>query len=159
MWVLIYSWLFNESIEYIIYIFLFYFMFQFDGACLVNDNKTSILCGDQGSVWHWKTCPSRFGLEIKVLKQMFTIVRSLGLDMIPAIINAEIFPVKYLGLGAGLGSMAGWIMSTIGVHVFSTIQDKDSWVVYLIHAGFSWITFLFVCVFLPETAMKPLEEM
>ena len=127
------------------------------GACLVNANATRTMCGEKGRKWHVKSCPNKYGYLIGILTQLYSLVHSIGLEVIPAIVNVEIFQARYLGIGGGLGSMAGWILSITGTIFFSMANNQDPWDVFNIQFLCACLALFFVCMFVPETRGVPLE--
>ena len=115
------------------------------------------MCGEKGRKWHVKSCPNKYGYLIGILTQLYSLVHSIGLEVIPAIVNVEIFQARYLGIGGGLGSMAGWILSITGTIFFSMANNQDPWDVFNIQFLCACLALFFVCMFVPETRGVPLE--
>lgn len=139
--------------------FFWYFCKQVDpGACLLNSNATRSLCVEKGRKYLDHSCPNNYGYLTGAFLTMSKLVHSLGLSIVPAIVTAEIFPLQHLGLGAGLGSMFGWVMNIIGALIFSLAKIESLWVVYSIQTLSAAGALLFINICLPETGGLPLEE-
>jgi hypothetical protein len=79
---------------------------------------------------------------------------SIGFSSTPWAVNSEIYPIHLIGTAVALATATNWLSNFCVSSVFLTSMESDGGKVYtfLILAGFSFLAFFFVFVFVPETA-------
>ncbi|KAG6639135.1 hypothetical protein CIPAW_10G079200 [Carya illinoinensis] len=129
------------------------------GACLANEKAIGNTCQGSKLVWYDKGCPSRLVFLAVVLLGLYIIVYSPGMGTVPWIVNAEIYPLKYGGLGGGMAAMANWTSNLIVSMTFLSLTEAlGSWATFLLYAGCSFIGLIVIVLVVPETKGLPLEE-
>lgn len=94
-----------------------------------------------------------------VLFCVFVLIFSLGLGSIPSTINAEIFPIRFRGLGGGISTIIKWLVNLMFPLTFSTFKaDVDAWKLFLFHALCCALILIPINQFLPEVVGIPMEE-
>ena len=100
-----------------------------------------------------------FSKLLLIIYITYTIAYSLGMEIVPAIVTAEVFPIKYGGLGGSLAATAHWMANTItSTTIIPTIKLLGSSNAVLLFAGFSIIGILAVIQLVPEMKGLSLEE-
>ncbi|KAK4710222.1 hypothetical protein R3W88_004735 [Solanum pinnatisectum] len=85
---------------------------------------------------------------------------NVGLAPVTWVYTAEIFPLRYRGLGVGIGVAVNRLMNaTVSMTFLSMMSAMTIAGVFFMFAGISVIALLFFYFFLPETKGKSLEEM
>jgi MFS family permease len=100
-----------------------------------------------------------FSKLLLIIYITYTIAYSLGMEIVPAVVIVEVFPIEYRGLGGGLAATAHWMENTItSITIIPTIKLLGSFGVVFLFAGFSIIGILAVIQLVPETKGLSLEE-
>lgn len=69
----------------------------------------------------------------------------------PLVLDSELFPPKYRGLGAGISTISKWLMSTLISSTFLPLKDKlGSYGTVFFYAGFCFVALIVVQIFLPD---------
>lgn len=90
---------------------------------------------------------------------VFLVGFSLGLGPIPWLIIPEIIPTEARGSLSALGTALCWASSFVVTLVFKTLEDVLSKSgAFLLFGIVCWSSFVFVCVLVPETKGKSVEE-
>lgn len=90
----------------------------------------------------------------------FAITFKLGLGVIPIVLTAELFPVKVKAYGMACADGIFVIFGSLSVWIYDFLR-KDAggmFMPFYFFTGCSIITCIFVCLFVPETKGKSLEE-
>ena len=78
---------------------------------------------------------------------------------VPWIVNSEIYPLRYRGIGGGLAAVSNWISNLIvSVTFLSLTEALDSAGTFFLFAGFCIIGFIFIYRLVPETKGMQIEE-
>ena len=89
----------------------------------------------------------------------YTIAYSLGMEIVPAVVIAEVFLIEYRGLGDSLAATAHWMANTItSTIIIPIINLLGSSGVVLLFVGFSIVGILAVIQLVPKTQGLSLEE-
>lgn len=71
---------------------------------------------------------------------------------VPWIVNSEIYPLQYRGLGGGIAAVSNWSSNLIVSETFLTLTEHlGSSGTFLLFAGFSLIGLVFIFFLVPET--------
>ncbi|XP_016493767.2 putative polyol transporter 6 [Nicotiana tabacum] len=85
---------------------------------------------------------------------------NIGLGPVTWVYSAEIFPLKYRALGAGIGVAVNRLMNaTVSMSFLSISAAITTGGAFFLFAGISVVALIFFYFFLPETKGKSLEEM
>ncbi|XP_049383102.1 probable polyol transporter 6 isoform X4 [Solanum stenotomum] len=85
---------------------------------------------------------------------------NVGLAPVTWVYTAEIFPLRYRGLGVGIGVAVNRLMNaTVSMTFLSMMSAMTIAGTFFMFAGISIIALIFFYYFLPETKGKSLEEM
>lgn len=85
---------------------------------------------------------------------------NIGLGPVTWVYTAEIFPLKFRGLGVGIGVAVNRLMNaTVSMSFLSISAAITTGGAFFMFAGISAIALIFFYFFLPETKGKSLEEM
>ncbi|THG15219.1 hypothetical protein TEA_019292 [Camellia sinensis var. sinensis] len=103
------------------------------GACLAASDATRDACRTEYRTWYTKGCPTKFGALAVLLLGLYIIMYSPGMGTVPWIVNSEIYPLRYRGIGGGIAA----------AHLF---------------AGFSFLGLIAIFFLVPETKGLPFEE-
>ncbi|CAO2842439.1 unnamed protein product [Amaranthus hypochondriacus] len=129
------------------------------GACLRNTDDLKDACNGQQRVYFTEGCPSKLGYLAVILLGAYIISYSPGMGTVPWIVNSEIYPLRYRGIGGGIAAVANWSSNLIVSETFLTLtQALGSAGTFLLFAGFSVIGFIFIYFLVPETKGLPIEE-
>ncbi|KZV33658.1 Inositol transporter 4 [Dorcoceras hygrometricum] len=94
-----------------------------------------------------------------VLLGLYIIVYSPGMGTVPWIVNSEIYPLKYRGIGGGIAAVSNWSSNLIVSETFLTLTEHlGSAGTFLLFAGFSLIGLIFIFFLVPETKGLQFEE-
>ena len=100
-----------------------------------------------------------FSKLLLIIYITYTIAYSLGMEIIPTVVIAEVFLIEYRGLGCGLAATAHWMANTItSITIIPTIKLQGSFGAVLLFAGFSIVGILTVIQLVSETKGLSLEE-
>jgi SP family arabinose:H+ symporter-like MFS transporter len=90
---------------------------------------------------------------------MFTGAFALAMAPIPWIINSEIFPTKLRGRAMSLAIMMLWLADFVVTQTFPRLNAMIGPAnTFWTYAFFSFLSVIFVCVMVPETKGRTLEE-
>ncbi|KAL3626646.1 Sugar transporter [Castilleja foliolosa] len=122
------------------------------GACLALDNAIRGTCREAKRTWYTEGCPSRIGFLAVVLLGLYIIVYSPGMGTVPWIVNSEIYPLKYRGIGGGIAAVSNWSSNLIVSETFLTLTEHlGSAGTFLLFAGFSCVGLVAIFLLVPET--------
>ncbi|KAF6997810.1 hypothetical protein CFC21_013988 [Triticum aestivum] len=88
----------------------------------------------------------------------FVLAFSLGMGAIPWIIMSEILPVNIKSLAGSTATLANWMTSWLITMTASLMLNWSNGGTFAIYAAVSMGTLLFVCLCVPETKGRTLEE-
>lgn len=84
---------------------------------------------------------------------------SPGMGTVPWIVNSEIYPLRYRGIGGGMAAVSNWTSNLIVSETFLSLTEAlGSAGTFLLFAGFSFIGLVFIFFIVPETKGLPFEE-
>ena len=90
---------------------------------------------------------------------LFYLFFALAWGPVPWLVMSEIFPLRARGPASSFATLTNWTMAFIVTKTFkSIVATLTNQGVYWFYAGFYLLAFLFVCIFMPETKGKTLEE-
>ncbi|XP_073126941.1 inositol transporter 4-like [Henckelia pumila] len=129
------------------------------GACLEMNDAVRSACRADKRTWYTQGCPSKIGFLAVVLLGLYIIVYSPGMGTVPWIVNSEIYPLKYRGIGGGIAAVSNWSSNLIVSETFLTLTEHlGSAGTFLLFAGFSLIGLVFIFFLVPETKGLQFEE-
>lgn len=129
------------------------------GACLADMDDVEKMCGKEHRTWYTKGCPSKFGFFAVMLLGLYIISYSPGMGTAPWIVNSEIYPLKYRGIGGGIAAVANWVSNLIVSETFLTLTEVlGSSGTFLLFAGFSTLGLIAIYFIVPETKGLKFEE-
>ncbi|XP_074270158.1 inositol transporter 4-like isoform X2 [Silene latifolia] len=129
------------------------------GACLVKTDGMKAACHGEHRVYFTEGCPSKFGYLAVILLGAYIISYAPGMGTVPWIVNSEIYPLRYRGVGGGIAAVANWTSNLIVSETFLTLtQALGSAGTFLLFAGFSVTGLIFIYLVVPETKGLPIEE-
>ncbi|KAE8686366.1 putative inositol transporter 3 [Hibiscus syriacus] len=116
-------------------------------------------CGFCSNEANEVSCPSRIGFLAVIFLGLYIISFSPGMETVPWIVNSEIYPLKYRGLGGGIAAVCNWTSNLI-VSLTSLTLTKalGSSGTFLLFAGYCVIGLIFIYWFVPETKGLHFEE-
>lgn len=78
---------------------------------------------------------------------------------VPWIVNSEIYPLRYRGIGGGIAAVANWVSNLLVSETFLTLTEHlGSAGTFLLFAGFSLIGLVAIYFVVPETKGLAFEE-
>ncbi|KAK6139046.1 hypothetical protein DH2020_027213 [Rehmannia glutinosa] len=129
------------------------------GACLAITDGIKGMCRGERRIWYTKGCPSKFGFLAVLLLGMYIISYSPGMGTVPWIVNSEIYPLRYRGIGGGIAAVSNWVSNLIVSETFLTLTEAlGSAGTFLLFAGFSTIGLIAIYFVVPETKGLQFEE-
>ncbi|KAJ8770525.1 hypothetical protein K2173_018016 [Erythroxylum novogranatense] len=129
------------------------------GACLVSNKNMRGICHGENRVYFDNGCPSRVGFLAVVFLALYIVTYAPGIGTIPWIVNSEIYPLRYRGLGGGIAAVANWTSNLIVSQSYlSLTKALGAGGTFFLFAAFTFIGLLFIYRFVPETKGMPFEE-
>lgn len=129
------------------------------GACLSSLTNVKGACSAKDRVWFTQGCPTKFGIFAVLLLGLYIICYSPGMGTVPWIVNSEIYPLRYRGVGGGMAAVSNWVSNLIVSETFLTLTERlGSAGTFLLFAGFSTIGLVFIFLLVPETKGLAFEE-
>lgn len=117
------------------------------------------MCGAERRTWYTSGCPSKFGIFAVLLLGLYIISYSPGMGTAPWIVNSEIYPLKYRGIGGGIAAVSNWVSNLIVSETFLTLTEVlGAAGTFLLFAGFSTIGLVAIFFLVPETKGLQFEE-
>ncbi|KAL0398869.1 UNVERIFIED_CONTAM: putative inositol transporter 3 [Sesamum radiatum] len=130
-----------------------------------NATCTSFLRASQPSNWNCMTClkaSSECGFCANGDSKywaLYIISYSPGMGTAPWIVNSEIYPLRYRGMGGGIAAVSNWVSNLIVSETFLTLTEAvGSAGTFLLFAGFSAIGLIAIYFLVPETKGLAFEE-
>ncbi|CAA0823728.1 Probable inositol transporter 2 [Striga hermonthica] len=78
----------------------------FPGACLMSNDTVKGLCHGEHREWYTRGCPSSFGWVALIGLALYIIFFSPGMGTVPWVVNSEIYPLRFRGVGGGIAATA-----------------------------------------------------
>ncbi|KAF8082615.1 hypothetical protein N665_0818s0030 [Sinapis alba] len=129
------------------------------GACVVLSDDMKATCHSKGRTYFKDGCPSKFGFLAIVFLGLYIVVYAPGMGTVPWIVNSEIYPLRYRGLGGGIAAVSNWVSNLIVSESFLSLTHAlGSSGTFLLFAGFSTIGLFFIWLLVPETKGLQFEE-
>lgn len=130
------------------------------GACLaLNDDVRKSCRSEHNRVWYTKGCPSKVGFVAIIFLGLYILFFSPGMGTVPWVINSEIYPLKYRGIGGGIAAVANWCSNLLVSETFLSLTEAlGSSGTFLLFAGFSIIGLVAIFFLVPETKGLAFEE-
>ncbi|KAF3641025.1 Inositol transporter 4 [Capsicum annuum] len=129
------------------------------GACIAKTDALQGACKAEKRVWYTKGCPSKFGFLAVVFLGLYIIVYSPGMGTVPWIVNSEIYPLRFRGVGGGIAAVSNWTSNLIVSLTFLTLTEHlGSSGTFLLFAGFSFLGLIAIFFLVPETKGLQFEE-
>ncbi|XP_073150962.1 inositol transporter 4-like [Henckelia pumila] len=129
------------------------------GACLAATSPVESMCRGERRTWYTEGCPSKFGIFAVLLLGLYIISYSPGMGTAPWIVNSEIYPLAYRGIGGGIAAVSNWVSNLIVSETFLTLtKELGSSGTFLLFAGFSFIGLVAIFFLVPETKGMQFEE-
>ncbi|XP_050208822.1 inositol transporter 4-like [Mercurialis annua] len=129
------------------------------GACMASTKGLRSACGEQHRVFFEQGCPSRFGVLAVILLALYIIFYAFGMGTVPWIVNSEIYPLRYRGIGGGIAAVSNWVSNLIVSQSYLTlIEHLGAGGTFSLFAGVSCISLGFIYRFVPETRGLKFEE-
>ncbi|CAI0374372.1 unnamed protein product [Linum tenue] len=129
------------------------------GACLVDSKHNRDLCLGEDRVFFEQGCPSKFGILAVVFLGLYIVSYSPGMGTVPWIVNSEIYPLKYRGVGGGIAAVANWVSNLIVSESYLTLTEHlGPGGTFFLFAGVSTLSLCLIIWFVPETKGLPFEE-
>ncbi|CAN0890851.1 Inositol transporter 4 [Linum grandiflorum] len=129
------------------------------GACLVSDRSVRAVCKSERRVLYEEGCPSKIGFLAVFLLGLYIISYSPGMGTAPWIVNSEIYPLRYRGVGGGIAAVANWTSNLIVSLTFLTMtQTLTVAGAFLMFAAISFVMAVAIFFLVPETKGLQFEE-
>lgn len=129
------------------------------GACLALTDVTRGSCRAERRSWYTQGCPSKFGIYAILFMALYIISYAPGMGTVPWIVNSEIYPLRYRGLGGGMAAVANWMSNLLVSQTFLTLtQTLGTAGTFLLFAGFSVVGLIAIFFLVPETKGLQFEE-
>lgn len=129
------------------------------GACLAAGKNIRGMCRAQKRVWFSQGCPSRIGILAVVILGLYIIAYAPGIGTVPWVLNSEIYPLRFRGIGGGIAAVFNWCANLIVSESFlSMIKALGTTGTFLLFAGFSLIGLVAIYLLVPETKGLQFEE-
>ncbi|KAI3847730.1 hypothetical protein MKX03_014557 [Papaver bracteatum] len=97
------------------------FQGQSSGACLIaEENGTSKACTDENRSWSTEYCEYNVfkqPLLVLIIFQFYSLLCSVSIEILPWIINSEMYPTEVRGIYGGTAAAANWISFLIIITV------------------------------------------
>jgi MFS transporter, SP family, solute carrier family 2 (myo-inositol transporter), member 13 len=117
------------------------------------------MCRAQKRVWFSQGCPSRIGILAVVILGLYIIAYAPGIGTVPWVLNSEIYPLRFRGLGGGIAAVFNWCANLIVSESFlSMIKALGTTGTFFLFAGFSLIGLVAIYLLVPETKGLQFEE-
>ncbi|GAA0169955.1 transporter [Lithospermum erythrorhizon] len=129
------------------------------GACLLETDAIEGTCLAEKRTWYTQGCPSKIGFLAVVILALYIIIYSPGMGSVPWILNSEIYPLRYRGTCGGIAAVANWTSNLIVSETFLLLTEAlGSSGTFLLFAGISTISLIFIFFLVPETKGLQFEE-
>jgi SP family myo-inositol transporter-like MFS transporter 13 len=126
---------------------------------LAAEKNVRGMCRAEKRVWFSQGCPSRIGILAVVILGFYIIAYAPGIGTVPWVLNSEIYPLRFRGLGGGIAAVFNWCANLIVSESFlSMIKALGTSGTFLLFAGFSLIGLVAIYLLVPETKGLQFEE-
>lgn len=126
---------------------------------MVRTDDLRKTCSSQHRTWFRDGCPSKFGFFAVIVLGAYIVAYSPGMGTVPWIVNSEIYPLRYRGLGGGIAAVSNWVSNLIISESFlSLTKALGSSGTFLLFAGVCLVGLGFIYWFVPETKGMQFEE-
>jgi len=117
------------------------------------------MCRAQNRTWFSQGCPSRIGILAVAILGLYIISYAPGIGTVPWVLNSEIYPLRFRGIGGGIAAVCNWCANLIMSESFlSMIKALGTTGTFLLFAGFSLIGLVAIYLLVPETKGLQFEE-
>ncbi|KAJ1437022.1 Sugar/inositol transporter [Sesbania bispinosa] len=129
------------------------------GACLISNDTTKDMCGNDHRSWYTRGCPSNYGWAALIGLALYIIFFSPGMGTVPWVINSEIYPLRYRGVCGGMASTTVWVSNLIVSQSFLSLTEAigTAWT-FMMFGIVAVVAIFFVIIFVPETKGVSMEE-
>ena len=130
-------------------------------CAILNETANSWNLTTNASEWYFDHCPNnnQYAIFSLVAVMLLMISTSAGFVTLPWLINSEIYPTWARSQAASLSSLLNWFTNILILLTFLSMVDALGLPqVIVMYAVLSFITMIFVSLFLPETSNQPLEK-
>ncbi|XP_050229599.1 inositol transporter 4 [Mercurialis annua] len=129
------------------------------GACLEASKALKGECGAEKRVFFEQGCPSKFGFLAVILLGIYIIMYAPGMGTVPWIVNSEIYPLRYRGLGGGIAAVANWSSNLLVSSTYLTLTENlGAGGTFFVFAAVSCVSLCFIYWFVPETKGLQFEQ-
>lgn len=129
------------------------------GACLSAEKSVRGECRADKRVWFAQGCPSKIGILAVAVLGLYILAYAPGMGTVPWVLNSEIYPLRYRGLGGGIAAVANWCANlTVSESFLSMTESLGAAGTFLLFAGFSVIALIAIYALVPETKGLQFEE-
>ncbi|KAL6970184.1 Sugar transporter [Sarracenia purpurea var. burkii] len=129
------------------------------GACFAMLDDVRSACKAEHRVWYTNGCPNKVGFLAIILLGVYIIVYSPGMGTVPWIVNSEIYPLRYRGVGGGIAAVSNWVSNLfVSLTFLSLTKALGSAATFLLFAGFSFLGLIAIYLLVPETKGLQFEE-
>ncbi|KAJ1440029.1 Sugar/inositol transporter [Sesbania bispinosa] len=129
------------------------------GACLISNDTTKDMCGNDHRSWYTRGCPSNYGWAALIGLALYIIFFSPGMGTVPWVVNSEIYPLRYRGVCGGMASTTVWISNLVVSQSFLSLTESigTAWT-FMMFGIVAVVAIFFVIIFVPETKGVSMEE-
>ncbi|KAK7262094.1 hypothetical protein RJT34_29654 [Clitoria ternatea] len=129
------------------------------GACLAAEKTIRSVCRGENRVWFSEGCPSKIGVLAVIILGVYILAYSPGMGTVPWVLNSEIYPLRFRGLGGGIAAVSNWCANLIVSESFLSMTEAlGSAGTFLLFAGFSLFSLIAIYALVPETKGLQFEE-
>ena len=126
---------------------------------MVSGSDSKNACSGESRVWYSEGCPSKVGFLAIVFLGLYIMAYAPGMGPVPWIVNSEIYPLKYRGIGGGIASVFNWTANLFVSESFLTLTRAFGTAgTFLLFAGLSFVGLIAIYSLVPETKGLPFEE-
>ncbi|XP_020225527.1 inositol transporter 4 [Cajanus cajan] len=129
------------------------------GACLGAEKSIRGVCRTKQRVWFSQGCPSKIGLVAVIVLGLYILSYAPGMGTVPWVLNSEIYPLKFRGIGGGIAAVSNWCANLIVSESFlSMTKTLGAAGTFLLFAGFSVVALIAIYALVPETKGLQFEQ-
>nr|XP_039253423.1 proton myo-inositol cotransporter-like [Styela clava] len=130
--------------------------FSLIGRCAEGNISTA---GKYGPYFAQNYCPTKYSWLALIGMIFYLMCFAPGMGPMPWTVNSEIYPQWARSAGNAMSTGTNWVFNVLisltFLHVSQMLTYQGA---FLLYAGFAFLGFIFIFLFLPETKGKPLEE-
>ncbi|MCL7025098.1 hypothetical protein MKW94_015259 [Papaver nudicaule] len=128
------------------------------GACLTANLSGELACLDAGGEWFLRVCPVGYRFLVAITFKAYLMLYASALGTVPWVVNSEVYMLRYRGLSAGMAAVANWLSYLIMVVLYLSFSSSlGPMYMFLLLGLISFLSIVFIDLFLPETTGLPLE--